>query len=401
MQTNLASFIKDSSEGKEADAILRKCVHCGFCMATCPTYQVIGDELDGPRGRIYLIKQLLEGQPVSHHTQLHLDRCLTCLGCETTCPSGVRYGRLLDIGRGIVESKVKRAPHDRLQRWLIRKILPYPQRFRLLYRLAQAIRPILPDVLKRKIPLPNRRTEPLPAQRHRRKVLMLEGCVQQVVAGNINASAVGVLDRIGISTIFAKQAGCCGAIDYHLACHDDGKAFMRRNIDAWWPYIEDGVEAIVTTASGCGVTIKEYAAVFRDDPHYQSKAIKISGITRDLCEILAKEDITNISGRKRKKVVFQTPCTLQHGQQLGALVDKLLDDLGFDLAEVSDTHLCCGSAGTYSILQPTIARQLLKDKINNLESANPDVILTANIGCLLHLQSATQIPVMHWIEALD
>ena len=400
MQTALADFIKETPEGREADSILRACVHCGFCNATCPTYQLLGDELDGPRGRIYLMKQVLEGDTPSQRTLLHLDRCLTCRNCETTCPSGVRYGRLVDIGRDVVEQKVTRGWFDRTLRRLLRAVLPYPQRFGPLLRFAQGVRPLLPGPLKRSIP-PRRRPTPWPQARHARRMLVLAGCVQPSIAPNINAATARVLDRLGISLIAADAAGCCGAVSHHTSDKAEGLDFARRNIDAWWPHLEAGAEAIVMTASGCGLHVKEYEIFFRDDPAYAEKARRVSAATRDLSEILANEDLSKLPQGPPARVAFHSPCTLQHGQQLGGVVETILRRRGVTLTVVPDAHLCCGSAGTYAILQRSLSRQLLRHKIDALTSDMPATIATANIGCLAHLQSGTHLPVRHWIELVD
>jgi glycolate oxidase iron-sulfur subunit len=398
MQTAFADFIKDTPEGREADAILRACVHCGFCTATCPTYQLLGDELDGPRGRIYLIKQVLEGHAPTARTQLHLDRCLTCRACETTCPSGVKYGRLADIGRRIVDERVPRALFDRLQRWGLRTVLPYTSRFATLVGLGRAVRPLLPPKLKRSIIS----VEPAgawPAARHSRRMLVLDGCVQPTLAPAINATAARVLDRLGISLVQTPGAGCCGAVSYHLTAQEEGLDFMRRLIDAWWPHIEAGAEAIVMTASGCGAVVKEYGHLLRGDPAYAEKATRVAAMTRDIGEILADADLSTLSCRRRR-VAFQSPCTLQHGQQLNGVVEGVLDKLGFELTPVPDAHLCCGSAGTYSILQERLSQRLLTNKLKAITSGGPELIATANIGCLAHLKSRAEIPVIHWIELL-
>ncbi|MGH8750233.1 MAG: glycolate oxidase subunit GlcF [Burkholderiales bacterium] len=402
MQTNLAAFIKDTPQGREADAILRACVHCGFCNATCPTYQLLGDELDGPRGRIYLIKQMLEGVAPSEKTQLHLDRCLTCRACETTCPSGVRYGRLADIGRDLMEQRVERGFAERAKHALLRGVLPNPRLFNLLLRLGQLLRPLLPEKIRRKIPAAARQSA-RPVAQHARKMLLLEGCVQPALAPNINAATARVLDKLGISMLSAQ--GCCGAITYHLNAQQAALGQMRRNIDAWWPAVESGAQALVISASGCGALVKEYGHLLRDDPAYAQKARRVSALAKDVSEIIA-ENKDNIAARMKKPVVdsrlaFHAPCTLQHALQLNGVVEELLTGLGFALTGVPDAHLCCGSAGTYSILQPALAQQLLKNKISALESGRPEKILTANIGCLNHLQSATALPVRHWIEILD
>ncbi|MBW8054768.1 MAG: glycolate oxidase subunit GlcF [Nitrospira sp.] len=399
MQTALADFIKDTPEGREADAILRACVHCGFCNATCPTYQLLGDELDGPRGRIYLIKQILEGGPATARTQLHLDRCLTCRACETTCPSGVRYGRLADIGRHVVEQRVRRLWHERLTRWLLRSVLPYRSRFTPLLMLGRAVRPLLPGTLRRTVP-PAQAAGFWPAPRHQRRMLVLEGCVQPGLAPRINAATARVLDHLGISLVRADSAGCCGAVSHHLSAQDEALDFMRRNIDAWWPHVEAGVEALVMTASGCGVMVKEYGQLLSHDPRYAAKATRIAELTRDIAEILADTELSVLQARPRK-IAFQSPCTLQHGQKLGGVVERLLRGLGFELTPVPDAHLCCGSAGTYSILQGPLSQRLLANKLEALESGRPELIATANIGCLVHLQSRTRPRVVHWIELLD
>jgi glycolate oxidase iron-sulfur subunit len=404
VKTNLAQFIKDTPEGQEANAILRACVHCGFCTATCPTYQLLGDELDGPRGRIYLMKEVLEGREVSEKTQLHLDRCLTCRSCESTCPSGVKYGRLVDIGRNIVEQRVPRPAGDRLKRAALRKVLPNRALFDPLLKLGQLARPMLPQAIRRKVPAASTATH-WPAPRHARRMLVLQGCVQPSLAANINPALARVLDRIGISLVAAGQAGCCGAVSYHLNAQDEGLEYMRRNIDAWWPYVEQGVEAIVMTASGCGVMVKEYGHLLALDARYADKAATISGLTRDATEVLSAE--REALGRRfapaapTTKVAFHSPCTLQHGQQLRGLAEAMLSAAGYSLTHVPDGHLCCGSAGTYSILQPELSKQLLANKVDSLQSGGPDVIATANIGCLTHIQSGTAVPVRHWLELME
>jgi glycolate oxidase iron-sulfur subunit len=411
MKTNLADFIRDTPEGREANAILRACVHCGFCTATCPTYQLLGDELDGPRGRIYLMKELFEGGKVSDKTQLHLDRCLTCRSCETTCPSGVRYGRLVDIGRNVVDKQVGRSFAQRLWRSTLKTVIPNSALFNPLLRLGQLSRPILPKGLARKVP-PRLRPTAWPAPRHARRMLVLQGCVQPGIAPTINPSMARVLDRIGISLIAAREVGCCGAVAYHLDAQDDGLDTMRRNIDAWWPYVDQGVEAIVMTASGCGVMVKEYGELLERDPRYGAKAKRISELTKDASEILsahreALETLLERSARVKNhesrvtRVAFHSPCTLQHGQQIRGVVEGLLSAASFQLMPVPDAHLCCGSAGTYSILQPNLSRRLLANKVAALESGSPQVVATANIGCLAHIQTGTQLLVRHWVELLD
>jgi glycolate oxidase iron-sulfur subunit len=402
MQTALSDDIRDTPTGREAEAILRTCVHCGFCNATCPTYQLLGDELDGPRGRIYLIKQMLEGYAPSRKTLTHLDRCLTCRNCETTCPSGVRYGQLLDTGRELAEQRVGRVWYQRLMRWLIRQIVPHRARFTPLLRLGQLLRPLLPRTLRRQVPV-HQRVAGWPTSSHARRLLVLEGCVQPALAPNINAAAARVLDRLGLSLLAAPGAGCCGAASHHTSGVRDGLAQARHNIDIWWPYVEQGVEAIVMTASGCGVHVKDYGHLLRDDPDYADRARRVSALTRDLSEIVASENLSKL-GRNAapwRKIAFHSPCTLQHGQQLTGVVEKILGELGFALTPVPEAHLCCGSAGTYSLLQRDLSQTLRARKLGNLESGAPECIATANIGCLAHLSGATGLPVRHWIELLD
>jgi len=413
MQTNLADFIKDTPEGREADAILRTCVHCGFCTATCPTYQLLGDELDGPRGRIYLIKQMLEGQPVSERTQLHLDRCLTCRSCETTCPSGVKYHRLLDIGRAVAEARVPRSGVERLKRFLLREALPRRWLFRPAVRAGQLMRPLLPGVLADKVPTPvaggarpwpDFSTRPV---RHARRMIALAGCVQPDLAPNTNAATARVLDRLGIELFETPGAGCCGALRFHLNAQEAALDDMRRLIDCWWPHIEDGsVEALVMTASGCGAHVREYGELLRHDPAYAEKAARVSALTRDVAEVLAAErarlvELLRAAPAAAQKVAFHSPCTLQHGQKIRGVVEALLAAAGCELTPVADPHLCCGSAGTYSILQPELSRQLRDNKLAALGAGAPAVFVTANIGCQTHLQSGSATPVRHWIELID
>ncbi|MFL6657156.1 MAG: glycolate oxidase subunit GlcF [Massilia sp.] len=402
MQTNLADFIKGSSEGDEAEAILRACVHCGFCTATCPTYQILGDELDGPRGRIYLIKQVLEGAPVTRKTQTHLDRCLTCRSCETTCPSGVKYGRLADIGRKIVEQRVRRPLAERIVRTVLKETLPRKWIFTPLYKAGKLVRPLLSPALQDKLPnVP--KAGAWPQRTHARKMLVLDGCVQPAMAPNINAATARVLDAVGVQLLVAPKAGCCGALRYHLNDQDAALDDMRRNIDAWWPMV-DQVEAIVMTASGCGVTVKEYGHLLAHDSAYAEKASRISALTRDLSEVLPQfEDVLveRLGGRLQKKVAWHPPCTLQHGQQIRGKVEALLRAIGVEVTLCADSHLCCGSAGTYSMLQPALAMELRDRKLVNLLATGPEVIVSANIGCLNHLQSGTDTPVTHWVELID
>lgn len=401
MQTNFDKTAKALPRAEEAEQIIRSCVHCGFCNATCPTYQILGNELDGPRGRIYLIKQLLEGETVTEKTQLHLDRCLSCRNCETTCPSGVKFHALLDIGREELERRVERPAPERALRASLRYVFPRPAVFSLLLKTGKLMRPLLPDALGSKIPASTVAPKPRPLAQHARRVLMLEGCVQQSLSPNTNAATARVLDRLGISIENAASAACCGAMDYHLNAQTVGLDRARRNIDAWWPAIEAGAESIVQTASGCGAFVKEYGALLRDDPQYAEKARRVSAMARDIVELVSAEPLEPLRAGNATRIAFHCPCTLQHAQKLGGKVEEVLQRLGFDLSDVPDAHLCCGSAGTYSITQPALATILRDNKLDALESGRPDAIVTANIGCQMHLQGAGRGPVKHWIELVE
>ena len=401
MQTNLSEQAKRLPRAEEAERILRSCVHCGFCNATCPTYQLLGDELDGPRGRIYLIKQMLEGGEVTAKTQEHLDRCLTCRNCETTCPSGVQYHNLLDIGREVAEQQVPRPLNQQLLRQGLRTVVPRPTLFKALTQTGLALRPLLPAALKAKLPREVRPAKPRPSERHTRRVLMLEGCVQPGLSPNTNAATARVLDRLGVSVTPIREAGCCGAVDYHLNAQEAGLNRARQNIDAWWPTIEAGAEAIVQTASGCGAFVKDYGHLLAGDPAYAAKAARVSALAKDLVEVLQSEALEQLQVRAEQRLAFHCPCTLQHAQKLGGAVEAVLGRLGFGLTAVPDGHLCCGSAGTYSLTQPELSRQLRDNKLNALESGKPDAIVTANIGCQTHLDGAGRTPVRHWIEIVE
>jgi glycolate oxidase iron-sulfur subunit len=406
MQTEITQAHLNTPQGKEADAILRSCVHCGFCLATCPTYQLVGDELDSPRGRIYLIKQVLEGETPTQKTQSHLDRCLTCRACESTCPSGVQYGRLVDIGRELVEEKVSRSLPDRLLRSSLRYVLPRAGLFNSLLALGRVARPVLPQVLKDKIPL-KIAAGLWPTTNHPRKMLLLDGCVQPGMAPNINSATARVLDKLGVELIRADKVGCCGAISHHLNAQQEALAYVKRNIDAWWPHIEAGAEAIVVTASGCGTMVQEYGHLLQHDVAYANKAARVSELFRDVSQVISPEqnrllELLKSSNKSNSyKIAFHAPCSLQHGLKLKNIVEPLLSAAGFTLTAVPDAHLCCGSAGTYSITQPELSKQLLKNKVTALESGAPDLIATANIGCLTHIQSGASKNVKHWIEVLD
>ncbi|KPC28261.1 Glycolate oxidase iron-sulfur subunit [Pseudomonas syringae pv. cilantro] len=401
MQTTLSDHARTLPRAAEAERILRSCVHCGFCNATCPTYQLLGDELDGPRGRIYLIKQVLEGHEVTEKTQLHLDRCLSCRNCETTCPSGVDYHNLLDIGRAAVDALVPRSTGQRMLREGLRRVVPNAGLFKALIGLGNTFRPLLPGNLKDKLPATTPAAGLRPVPRHARRVLLLEGCVQPGLSPNTNAATARVLDRLGISVSPVSTAGCCGAVDYHLNAQEAGLERARRTIDAWWPALENGAESIIQTASGCGAFITDYGHLLRDDPLYADKAALISARSKDLVEVLRDEPLEALGLRTDTRLAFHCPCTLQHAQKLGGEVERVLLRLGFNLTCVPDGHLCCGSAGTYSITQPVLARQLRDNRLNALESGNPQVIATANIGCQAHLASADRTPVRHWIELID
>ncbi len=406
MQTTLAESFRNTPEGDIAEGILRSCVHCGFCLATCPTYQLLGNELDSPRGRIYLIKQVLEGATPTAKTQLHLDRCLTCRNCETTCPSGVEYGKLLNIGRHLVEEIVGRGVRDTAARAALKTGLGTQLLFNGALKLGQSVRGLTPGVIKSRIPAAEAAGD-WPRPVHARRMLVLQGCVQPGIKPNINSATARVLDRIGISLIAASEAGCCGALAHHLNDTEDGLAAARRNIDAWLPHLDAGVEAIVMTASGCGVMVKDYGWLLRDDPTYAEKAARVSAATKDISEVLIteREALARLSALdsplSTRKIAYHPPCTLQHGQKLTGGVEMLLTDAGFELAAVAEKHLCCGSAGTYSIPQPEIAGALKTRKLGHLQAGAPEMIVTANIGCLTHLQSGTTIPVRHWVELLD
>jgi glycolate oxidase iron-sulfur subunit len=402
MQVKLAPFARNTSAGQEAQAILRACVHCGFCTATCPTYQVLGDELDGPRGRIYLIKQALEGVPPTQSTQRHLDRCLSCSGCESTCPSGVQYTRLLDIGRAVVDERVQRPRRERALRALLRTICTGAL-FGALLRVGRAVRPVLPAAWREKVP-PLRPAGAWPARTHARRMLLLAGCVQRSMAPNISASSARVLDALGVQLIVANAAGCCGAIRQHLGDQTGALRDARRNIDAWWPHVEAGVEAIVMNASGCGARVREYAHALKDDPAYAARAERIVALTRDLAELLPPM-LPALQPRLREgapqRLVFHPPCTLQHAQQLRGVVEPLLRAAGAQLLAFEDAQLCCGSAGTYSLLQPRLSHELRARKLRALMAGAPEAILSANIGCIAHLAARAAVPVQHWIEWLD
>jgi len=410
MQTTLADFVKGTPAGREADAILRSCVHCGFCLPACPTYQLLGDELDSPRGRIYLMKGLLEGGQVTAQTQLHLDRCLTCRACESACPSGVQYARLLEIGRGLTEERVARSPLSAAKRYLLRRILPHTSRVRALVHLARAVRPLLPRQLGAQVPArrihrPDLPPPRWPATRHSRRVVLLEGCVQPVLERGINPAAARALDRVGISVI--RMPGCCGAITHHLADRVGTLRQLKRNVDGLWPHVEAGVEAVVVAASACAAMLCDYGHLLHGDFPYGARAARISALSKDISQVLATEAPELAAAlqsagqaRPRLRVAFQAPCSLQHALKVTGVVEPLLTAAGFSLTNVPDSERCCGSAGTYLILQPELSRELRGAKVAALESGKPDVIATANIGCLTHIRNGATVPVCHWVELL-
>ena len=402
MDTQLAPKLQNNAHAVAAEAVISKCVHCGFCLATCPTYNLLGDELDSPRGRIYLIKQVLEGTEPTASTQLHLDRCLTCRNCETTCPSGVEYGHLIDHGRALVEERVPRGLLEKVKRKALLLVLPYKKRLSPLLGLGRLVRPVLPAGLKASVPV-KVSTGAWPSAKHPRRMLVLDGCAQASMTPQTNAATARVLDALGISLISQPSAGCCGAVHFHLNEQDNSKTLIRQNIDAWWPEIEAGAEAIISTASGCGVMVKDYGHILADDPNYAERAARISELAKDIVEVLMAEDVSALksSAESVGKVAFHPPCTLQHGQKLPQVTEALLQKLGFSLTQFKDSHTCCGSAGTYSIFQPNLSHQLRDNKVRNILQSEPDVIVTANIGCQLHLQAGSGRPVKHWIELLD
>jgi glycolate oxidase iron-sulfur subunit len=408
METHLADFIRHTTAGREAEEILRRCVHCGFCTATCPTYQLLGDELDGPRGRIYLIKQVLEGAEPTEKTRLHLDRCLSCRSCESTCPSGVHYTRLLDIGREVVESKVPRKGGDALMRGALKNLLPRTAVFGAAMKLGQSVRLLLPGVLRAKVP-PLSSAGPAPQRGHARKLIALAGCVQPSMFPNINGATRRVLDRLGIEMVEVPGAGCCGAVRLHLNEAEGARDDARRNIDAWWPLLESGAEGLVMTASGCGSHVLEYAHLLQDDPDYALKAARVVLATRDISEVVTAEaaglgpllEACKPLPEAQRRLAFHSPCSLQHGLKIRGTVESLLISAGFTLTAVADSHLCCGSAGTYSVLQPELSKRLQDNKVAALTAGGPAAIVSANVGCVGHLQGATDLPVTHWIEVLD
>ncbi len=409
MKTNLINDFLQTPDGIEADRILRSCVHCGFCNATCPTYQLLGDELDGPRGRIYLIKQMLEGKVPSRQTQLHLDRCLTCRNCESTCPSGVNYSQLLNIGRAYINKNVSRSLTQRLLNFLLRKLFLSRFSFSLLLKIGQLFKPVLPLKVKQSIP-DKQKNLLFTKKQHRRKILLISGCVQPALQPQIDNAAKIIFDRLEIECVEPEVTRCCGSLSHHLNAEDEALKIIRTNIDNWLNIIEtQAIEAICMTATGCGVAIKEYQQLLASDKNYAEKAKKISQLYKDPAKIMSDtlnsnqqtlKQLTNNQNNSDKIIAFHPPCTLQHGIQQKNLIEPILEKCGFTLSSFNDSHLCCGSAGTYSITQKKISQQLLSNKLNNINKVTPDIIVTANIGCQLHLQSGTNTPVKHWLDLL-
>ena len=400
MQTTLAPKIKQSRHAEAIESILRKCVHCGFCNATCPTYQLRGDELDGPRGRIYQMKQYFEGEAANAEMLKHLDRCLTCRSCETTCPSGVQYSHLLEIGKEMIEVDLPRSRLDRLRRAAIVRFINSGWLFASTVRLGQALAGLLPAALRRSIPARQPELQRSAGQ-HASKVLMLAGCVQPALAPNTNTRAINLLDRLGIEVIELPQNLCCGAAAMHTSEPEYALRQVKQLIDCWWPHIEAGVEAIVVTATGCGVSVRDYARLLAHDPDYAAKAQQVSALYRDLIEVVdAHVERIDLPAAAERRVAVHTPCSMQHGLGLNNRVERLLAALGYQVCRVEEAHLCCGSAGTYSMLQPALAGQLQQNKLRALTVDKPDVIATANIGCQLHLAQGDSTPVVHWIELI-
>lgn len=402
MRTDFVKPWSENKGGRLANDILRRCVHCGFCNATCPTYQLLGDELDGPRGRIYLIKQVLEGKEVTHKTQSHLDRCLICKACETTCPSGVEYSKLLEVGQDVINDKVKRSSWSRLNRFMLNKMVPNISRWRWFYLTVGLFSAFIPSRWEKGFNLKTPTLLP-PEKEHQRKMLLLKGCVQSELAPDINRAAMQVMDRLGITLIEdPRNNNCCGAMSHHLSYSQDATQHMRNNIDAWWPFINDGVEAIVVTASGCAPHVKDYGRLMEDDLEYAEKARRVSLLAKDISEVVAEMDVSALKNMDNNptRVTFHAPCSLQHGLKINGVVENILSGLGYELVPVEDPHLCCGSAGAYSLLQSEISDRLLFNKISALQRGKPNFIASANIGCIVHLQREASVPVMHWVELL-
>ncbi|MDY8108597.1 glycolate oxidase subunit GlcF [Fulvimarina sp. 2208YS6-2-32] len=421
MQTHFAPQQLDNPDVAHSAGIIRKCVHCGFCTATCPTYVTLGNELDSPRGRIYLIKEMLENdRPADAETVTHIDRCLSCNSCITTCPADVNYMHLVDHARNHIEATYRRPPIDRLTRQILALTLPYPQRFRASLTLARLARPLagLLDRIKplkpmaamlrlapAHVPAPSAINEPgtrKAAGTARARVAILTGCAQSVLDPRINEATVSLLNRVGVDVVVARGETCCGALVHHMGREHEAHAFAKKNIDAWTGEVErEGLDAIIITASGCGTTVKDYAHMLRLDPDYAEKAAAISNMTRDITEFLATLDLPAPVNATGLDVAYHSACSMQHGQRVQKQPRKLLADAGFIVHEVPEGHLCCGSAGTYNITQPEIAGKLKDRKVRNIESVKPQAIATGNIGCITQIASGTAIPILHTIELLD
>jgi glycolate oxidase iron-sulfur subunit len=398
VQTQLPAGILATSSGRRADEILRACVHCGFCNATCPTYLLTGDELDGPRGRIYLIKDMLETQAATPIAREHLDRCLTCRACETTCPSGVAYGELAEIGRNFIEARAPRPFSERFVRGALVRVLPSPGWLAFFSRLGGLVRWAMPGYLARAVPrIRSRRA--VAVKNHPRRVVVLEGCVQRSTTPEVNAALARVLDAANVKAVRAAGETCCGSLELHLGQEERARATMRANVDALYEAAADA-EAIISTASGCGVTVKDYGRLLADDPLYAERARSISQRAFDASEYLARIEAPVLKSADAATVAWHSPCTLQHGQRVKGVVEGLLERAGYRLVRVANPHLCCGSAGTYSVLQHELADELRTQKLAALTAEQPDVIATANVGCQLHLRDGTAVPVRHWLELL-
>ncbi|GGE91256.1 glycolate oxidase subunit GlcF [Stappia taiwanensis] len=424
MQTNFSIHQLADPHVAEAEAILRKCVHCGFCTATCPTFALLGDELDSPRGRIYLIKDMLENdRPADARTVKHIDRCLSCLSCMTTCPSGVHYMHLVDHARVHIEKTYRRPLGDRLVRGMLAAVLPDPGRFRLALRGARLARPLaglvgslggpfrrlgaMLELAPARIPARSKMTAPgqFPAEAEagrKGRVALLTGCAQPVLAPGINAAAIRLLTRAGVEVVLPEGEGCCGALVHHLGKEEPALEAARRNVDAWMREIEgEGLDAILVTASGCGTTIKDYGFMLRLDPAYAEKAERVSALARDVTEYLTTLELPAPAAPVGLTVAYHSACSMQHGQKITREPKDLLAAAGFALRDIPEGHLCCGSAGTYNILQPELARRLRDRKIANIETTQPDLIATGNIGCMTQIGGGTELPIVHTVELLD
>lgn len=415
MKTEFTAEQLENPKIARANEILRTCVHCGFCTATCPTYQVLGDELDSPRGRIYLIKDMLEKDRVPDaRTVRHIDRCLSCLACMTTCPSGVHYMHLVDQAREYIEERYKRPFGDRAMRWILARILPYPTRFRLALLGARIGRPfarLMPDarlramleMAPRHIPPVSRNDDPQtfsPEGPRRKRVALMTGCAQKALNTDINDATIRLLTRLGCEVVVAEGAGCCGALTHHMGKTEESHATAARNIKAWAREMDrGGLDAIVINTSGCGTTVKDYGYMFRHEALAEDAA-RVSAIAMDVSEILMQLDLPGC-GVPPMTVAYHAACSLQHGQKIKTYPKDLLKRAGFTVVEPADSHLCCGSAGTYNLMQPEISRQLKARKVRTLEARNPDVIAAGNIGCMMQIGSGTGIPVVHTVELLD